>query len=116
MILTKKEAVKLHRQLWNRIADKTLEEKRWVEKVEVIQEITNKYIAYNCFCCDYDSQLGNECDYCPIVWPCEGDLHRCSSSIYLKWSSSTNYKEVAQLARLIAELPERPDLPEDILE
>lgn len=115
MKLTKKEAVRLHRQLWNRIADKTLKEKRCVVKEDVIEEITDETVLENCFCCEYDGKIRDDCECCPILWP-QKEYCTYVGSPYSEWQRTADYKRAAELARQIAELPERPDSSDDILD
>ena len=112
MKLTKKQAVKEHRKMWNWIADETERQKRKVSK----EDYFNAHPEYemrpllDCFCCEYDDQheLRN-CRYCPVLWNTEN--HRCywNGTVFGSWGSteSCEWNNAALYAREIANLPER---------
>ena len=88
MELTRQEAIEKHRALWHEIARRTREEKRNVDKSEVIQK---------------GECLKSDCYFCPLDKP--ENLH-CLDGLYDKWLFCMSYKEAAELADQIAELPE----------
>ena len=111
MLLTKEQAVKEHRKMWNWIADKTLERRGKVTKEDYFrEEYQNKIcICNDCWCCEYDKQ---NCEECPI----QGDranktyCRNLSSPYYeLFKTENDDYEMAAELARKIANLPERKD-------
>lgn len=104
--LTREQAIKEHRKMWNWIADETLKRERKVYKEEYFEHFENRYPErpiYDCWCCEY----ANRCDKCPVAWGEDGIA--CGSSIYKTWFELDNhyFKAAANLARLIAELPEK---------
>ena len=114
MALTKEQAVKEHRKMWNWLADKTLERRKKVTKENYFrEEYRNKIRICNyCWCCEYDNHHNkiDDCNECPIEW--DGtDKTKCmaSSSSYNQWCKTSNddYEIAAELARKIANLPER---------
>lgn len=119
-VLTKREAVRKHRSMWNWIAD-YIEEKKEVQcipelKLIYVQE-HNEMSLLLCYCCEYNEQLDNDdCKFCPVIW---GSNLSCSSreqSLYSRCLYETNWQKQADIARQIANLPEREDDPEiDIL-
>lgn len=112
-VLTKKEAVRKHKAMWKWIADYIEEKKR----VQCIPELKTLYLkehnetpSYLCYCCEYDEQLDDDCEFCPVIW---GSNSSCYSekSLYRQCMSATTWQKQANLARLIANLPEREDDP-----
>lgn len=117
MKLTKEEAIRRHRMLWNWIADETEKQNRCVEKVEAFEHFGWGYAPFHCWCCAYDAQLHGACDCCPVIWPPtdeedEGNNNiRCGASIFWLWCESLRFNDVpnaTKWAREIANLPERP--------
>ena len=115
MELTREQAIAEHRKMWNWIADETLRKGYKVKKEHYLKKhgFDKALIINNCFCCEYVWYMaelrdieGNLCSLCPIDW---GDGKRCWISLYDLWVHSDNLEEVAQLARQIADLPERTD-------
>lgn len=111
-ILTKEEAIKRHRMMWNWIAYETLKRKRRVYKSEAIKHFgwDPCTMIADCWCCTYihkDDQLC--CKNCPVVWP---GKHCTCNDLYQKWSCTgpIDYKKAADLAYQIANLPEREDV------
>ena len=106
--MTKQEAIKNHRVMWNWIADQ-IEYEKQVQFITMLKEkyITGNYEGYvknNCFCCQYDCEhyKGVACAACPIDWLPGDD---CCTLYSICWES-TNYEEQAKYARQIANLPE----------
>lgn len=74
MELTKQEAIRLHREMWNWIAEQY--ENGSEETVEYLKDAyceINNYDAYcNCFCCEYAMYKNEEssirCASCPLIW------------------------------------------------
>lgn len=112
--LTREQTIKKHRKMWNWIAYETLKRKRKVLKEDYFEEHGISMIPYcECYCCDYDYDYSIKydsyrCKACPIIWP---DNMTCpnDNSLYEQFYSCRNkdYKEAAELARQIAELPEK---------
>lgn len=113
MKLTKEEAIRKHRELWNWIADETERRQDFVSKEEYYYEhpeVTRPLML--CFCCQY---VGERSDHivsdclalCPIKW--KGEHCECSGSEYHEWCSAEDWLEAAKYARIIANLPERSD-------
>ena len=134
MELTREEAIRYHREMWNWIADQ-IEKRQKVQNIHFLKEeyITNKFdrfenIRWFCFLCEYTNL---NCKKCPIEWgnkyvayeshdcPCEtwgyeemdyrnglyGDCRIEYDNKYLRMEN--NWKHQAELARRIANLPER---------
>ncbi|MEG1433244.1 hypothetical protein [Eubacterium sp.] len=120
MKLTKSEAVRRHRKMWNWIADETERRKFKVEKCDYFKNFVSKDIPFfGCYCCEYLYNLVNcKClDGCPIDWGNYfGGQKPCLESLYGLWELEYDWKKSANLARKIANLPERPDMEFDILE
>ena len=134
MQLTKSQAIKEHRNMWNWIADqydKDRNSRVSVLKEEYIKERLGgeQHIACNCFACDYafntmmTVRIGRfkyeeeRCRYCPFTWVSkEEDEHsiklRCcpcenDGSPYLRVKRAINLKQKSRSAKEIANLPER---------
>ena len=112
MKLTKSEAIANHRKMWNWIAEETLKQKRKVEKSEYFKAHGITDIPPNeCYCCEYSAD--KKCDDCLIDWG--GEFGGCMSrdtlgdrkGLFSLWCVEPNYTKSAELARQIAELPER---------
>lgn len=85
--------------------------------------ICNEYLLEKCkpksqcYCCEYARKhIKTEdqfylCNRCPIQWKnvygenCKGCC--ANRGLFKEWDSLTNYKVAAELARMIAELPEK---------
>lgn len=110
MKLTKKEAIKRHRLLWNWIADETIRRNECVEKREAFEHFGWPKVSYNCWLCEYDcSHKKNYCgENCILDWgKPEGCATSLYNSLYPKWTSEHDPKKSAAIARKIANLPER---------
>ena len=130
--LTKERAIKEHRKMWNWIADQ-LENGRSMT-IGTLKEVycdENEFdILNNCFCCEFDAKQSLYCcENCPILWGTENIVHDyyCETGMtdyktetYFGeetglWMLAENltlehrYKEAAEIARQIANLPERQD-------
>lgn len=137
MKLTKEQAIKEHRKMWNWIADQ-YEEGRTTDihtlKSEyMIKAEIKEVILHNCFCCKYAKEkivsmissandiasVPDRCTQCPVIWgtevyshllPCE---HFFSAYQKLKRESceldklGVDSELCACFAREIANLPER---------
>lgn len=115
MKLTRKQAIKNHRKMWRWIKEKTLERRRCVSKDEYFIEhnIHDSDIPFlGCYACDYIR--GEPCEKCPIQW----DGVSCSvlnkrgdgQGVFSKWVTAimdSDFEKAAELAGIIAELPER---------
>lgn len=134
--MTKKEAIKNHRDMWNWIADQIEKDKELKHIEDLKQDYCNDYtsgdycIQFNCFCCEY-AKISNDynfnCNSCPVEWPsttkefmceyknnkslkigdCDGLWIECADMVYSP--KSYTWEEQAKLARQIANLPERED-------
>lgn len=124
MNLTKDQAIKEHRKMWNWIAEQYKH-----GNTRVVYELKKEYcswygieILHDCFCCEYAFNVcvhENRCKYCPIVWGTE-HLHEgwfcertldSEQGLYGKLFNLTLNKfepeDAYELAKHIAELPER---------
>ncbi len=129
--LTKDEAIRLHRKLWSWIAEETEKQGRKVEKREYFKTmgVAEEDIPLDeCYCCEFVSQLrqrkykGYCLELCPLDWGAENDMgyKRVYDSIYpdtckigygyfRQWLNTKSPEEAAELARIIAELPEKEE-------
>ena len=109
-LITKEEAIRNHRLMWNWIADESLRQKRCVDKDEAFKHFGwGETLAYNsyCWCCAY---AHNYCDKCLIEW---GNCLKCAGSIYDYWVMFKDYNDyikAAEVAKQIANLPVREDI------
>lgn len=124
MTLTKKEAIRRHRLMWNWIAQTSIQEQRCVTKREALEHFGWNPVKLfaDCWCCTYaeenhKNQLldSHFCDFCPVQWP---NPEGCCSALYIrnflfdqyaKADVKGNYLEAARVAYQIAELPERKE-------
>lgn len=117
--LSKSEAVRLHRLMWNWIAQTSIQEQRCATKEEAF-----KHFGWDlstpclCWCCAYTIfnriRESIECEFCPVVWGENelgqniGCLYRTSAfQSYRSARNREDYIEAAKYAYEIAELPER---------
>lgn len=125
MTLTKAEAIRRHRLLWNWIAQTNIQEQRCVTKKEALAHFG--WSTGGCASlCDYaESQIkfnsdNRICHKCPIDWPGGSCVRlvrtrldeRRDLGLYDKYMNSfwiDNYIDAAKYAYKIAELPERKD-------
>ena len=113
MKLTREEAIRKHRELWNWIADETERQQDFVSKEEYYYEPPEVTRPLNlCFCCQYVAERSNynlsDClALCPIKW--KGGHCERSGSEYREWRRAEDWLEAAKYARIIANLPERSD-------
>ena len=124
---TREQAITKHRQRWNWIADETIKRKRRIIKMDYFNENLDKNEEpplAGCYACQYSAeQRGiisfskNMCQFCPIDWHSDSpyamcmnkDEHSFRSNTFAAWSETNNWKKAAELARQIAELPERKE-------
>lgn len=116
MKLTKKEAIKRHRELWGWLAENPMKEKTDWPRWERYDAPLN-----GCFLCEYalkskknDSNRLNICDYCPVEFKETNDYPRgtfgyCLGGLFIRWLWATNPKERSRLASLIRDLPEKKE-------
>ena len=132
MQLTKEQAIKEHRKMWNWIADQYKNGCiKYIYEVEqrYIDECTNyssDEIESDSFCCEYSNQndVSDSCDSCPLAWGNVAGYAYCLESyeinedgdgrgLYAKiadetWDSSEiDFDKVYKLCKQIANLPER---------
>lgn len=104
MKLTKEEAIRKHREMWRWIAEETEKQKRIVLELEYFKAMGIEADSYCCEC-------GVSCNECPILWGGENDHCLAGDGPYMAWLLATNHgcnwQLAAELARKIAELPER---------
>lgn len=128
--MTKEEAIVNHRRLWNEIADMLDRGERY-DHVDVLkrQALNNigeeNDIHNNCYCCEYAK---NDCRKCPVIWNneryydymCETGYDDIFDDLYdvkdkSEWANflilikQKDYDIAAEIAREIANLPERSE-------
>lgn len=139
--LTKEEAIRRHRLMWNWMADETEKTEKFINKHDAFKHFGwNLYDAMSsCWCCTYAKNLWLKdkinkekyfCDFCPLDWSngrkeiakaacrvittCAGFSH---PGLYEEWYVATVNQEVtpaeaSRLARIIANLPEKKEVKE----
>lgn len=119
MKLTKKEAIRRHRLMWNWIADETLRRYELVKKEEAFEHFGWKPVYAMCWCCEYDrTHKKSYCvNNCIVQWPgiscvIEDVIESEGGSVYefgifREWMCEKDPKKYAELARKIANLTER---------
>lgn len=116
--LSREEAIKSHRDMWNYIAEQEAEDRedtfkiRDLLKSDYIKSKDPNHTMYNdCYLCEYAVQqyqkylenredhvrFGGHCNYCPLDWKSEQDKYMCEDKI--SWLESP--------ASVIANLPEK---------
>lgn len=100
--LTKEEAIRLHRELWNWLADNPEKGKEdWPEWKDM------GHIESNCFACEYSGP----CHECLFEWPngnCLEGEEAGVEGLYLLWATAESEERVA-LAIQIRDLPVREE-------
>lgn len=117
MGMTKEEAIRQHRAMWNWIADQTEKREKKVYKIDYFLENKIIGVVCSCFACEYADQQTTDkylCDACPIQFlqaeeeTRYGGPYCCrKGSPYAAWDGFEDCWEAAKLAREIANLPER---------
>ena len=118
--MTREEALAGHRRLWNEIADMIERGKEYcfgsTYKKDALQKIGEEQELHSdCYCCEY---AGGYCESCPVVWNSEDesedvmcdDYNATGIGEYAEFRDfiyERNYPAAAQMARKIANLPER---------
>lgn len=112
MKLTKKQAIEGHRKMWNWIADE-IEKRKCECDIPLFKQCyccENKLtLISNCFCCEYNVGI-KECLKCPLDWIETSHCCDNDNSLYCKLTHSESWQEQVDLARQIANLPERVDV------
>ena len=123
-MLSREEAIRKHREMWNWIADRIMERKRSV----IIDELKQEYIRQhnecalnNCYMCEYcigmleeSEGLSDRCKYCPLDWESDGDedgLYQCLDNhdemgLYAEAERTALWEEQYKLCKKIANLKE----------
>lgn len=121
LALTKEEAVRRHRELWNKIAELCTGEFRAYEIKYVALEALGyddpiKFPDSMCWACEYAIYNAiylhrtneGKCCFCPLKWKTE--LCHDEGGEYDMWRRymwGGNYEKAAEMARVIANLPEK---------
>lgn len=69
MILTKEEAIRRHRMMWEWIANETLRRHECVNKIDAFHHFgwfAEWPVEAWCWCCEYGEQFKHACKHCPI--------------------------------------------------
>ena len=106
---SKKEAIRLHREMWNWLYENpVVEDKSFNEKWDWPGWEQVKYIDTYCFLCEYNSSHNNNyCrDQCILNW---NSLNSCinENSAYTEWEHAKTIEGRKKYAKLIRDLPER---------
>lgn len=128
MKLSREEAIENHRKMWQWIAEETLKREKIVCKEEYLEEyFPNEVICCDCFCCEYGRQqinLGYDmrygCKFCPLDWDSSTTVMCCDRftddddlgwfALWEKITKVLNWQQASELAKIIAELPERKEV------
>lgn len=102
--MTREEAIRKHREMWNWLADNP-----GMMKWDYLQKFDPEAtLVHECYLCEYTDM---DCTRCPLEWagrdcPEEG-------SLYNEWCYAVagleDYTRTAEIARQIAELPEKEE-------
>ena len=107
--MTREEAIRNHRILWNAIADETENKKCIVNKIEIFYKVFPSVgmITNYCFLCEYHRYNVNACDQCLLERDRKESKIGCLGGLYNEWKNADSWQECARIAREIANLPER---------
>lgn len=138
-MLTKKEAIRKHRAMWNWIGSmlksglwKSVIDNAYIYalwicepeflpihdivillKYSYIKMVGDSNVRSNCYCCDYTIYKYDQCEsgyLCPIIWSIDNDPEKCTGSLYGSfWKPRISFEEAGDIAYQIANLPERED-------
>lgn len=123
MTLTKEEAIRRHRLMWNWIAQMSIQEQRCVSKPEAFKHFGWEDARSDCWCCEFAdtqtmrgcSRYSEMCQHCPIMWPdlvCSNGFDFLYDKVVdFSWDKldENNYVKMAKYAYKIADLPERKE-------
>lgn len=126
MGISKSEAIKKHRELWNTVADMIHDGVELSHSLDYKEKALKKlgygdHPIHACYLCQYDRQVMKEkyterCHNCPIKWTgkqCESNSSFRSCSEYIEFRTCIEYYSTRDLekaeewARKIANLPVR---------
>lgn len=124
-MLSREEAIKKHRDMWNWIAER-IKERKWTVGIGSLRqgyiERHNERVLYNCYLCEYcigileeGKDFSDKCKYCPLDWESDGDedgLYQCLENsdemgLYEEAQSTALWEEQYALCKKIANLKER---------
>ena len=124
---SKSEVIDLHRRMWHFIADESLKSGFMVGKDDFRRVCKDLFHVHcKCFCCGWAlavarvllSKIGlsvNPCTVCPLNWEVvNGTGNTGCGEIVTEWMKASDYESHAEVARRIANIPER-NLSVDIL-
>jgi len=116
--LTKEEAIRLHRELWDWLSKYPKAGKiSWPGWIGNGGDVDDNVLSH-CFCCEYANNLteinGKQmCENCPLSWPnrcCqEQNEDGCLVGLFEDWQNAKRYKRVL-IAEQIRDLPVREDI------
>ena len=106
--MTREEAISKHRKMWRWLAKNP---GKWKE------DFLGKFdpeadLDSECYLCEYT--YPRPCDDCPLEWPggCCFDVEDVEEALYSAWCNAMRYGQydvAAEIAKRIAELPERDE-------
>lgn len=105
----RKKAIENHRKMWRWLAEHP--NKPTLEYID--RHDPKREIYCNCYLCDYVKNRAKRyktsasCDHCPLDW----DGRECNNeySLHEEWCYEQSIEKLAEIARQIAELPERKE-------
>lgn len=141
--LTREEAIRRHRRMWNWLADETEQTGEPIAKSNAFKhfgwDVADAFAL--CWCCEWVYSKCNKfdfdkvyyksaCSFCPLDWSngekkilkatCSkimSDDGHMNAGLYKQWWFKTNNEqnlvEAARLARIIANLPEKKEVKEN---
>jgi len=121
--LTKEEAIRLHRELWDWLSKNPDKHKGEWPGWEY-NGGCNEAAWQDCFCCEFANDVTDEdgcvckdCESCPLVWPITGvccepeEYDGEDEGLFTQWArSDADSKERTALAEQIRDLPVREDI------
>jgi len=119
--LSKEEAIKRHRMMWEWMSEESLKQKRVVIKQEAFEHFgwDMDGIAHCCWCCEYAEQYlklsnrENLCSHCPLEWPNGRCTNNHNNGYYDEWFKclyKNDYEKASLIAFEISKLYENMDI------
>ena len=103
MKMTRKEAIRLHRELWGWLAENPMKQKTDYPKFKT------ECVRNDCYLCEF---AGSQCAKCPVEWPKPRYVSPCycMKSYFGEWDDAKLPEERSRLAAIIRDLPEKQEV------
>ena len=105
MKLTKKKAIRLHRELWDWLYHHPSKHKsdwpKWEYNGGNVKEANN-----DCLLCEYIQALYAGCDRCPLDWS-PTEFCQMGGGYFDKWLAARSWQTKKKYTKIIRDLPEK---------